>query len=100
MQSVLQKNLHEKRSVRQTGICRTLDVGRIPENQRLKERGSMLNGLLHGVGEQERIVAMLDLTDADDLDLLFITRKGQLKRTPAEEYRTHARAVSKSSPRA
>ena len=73
--------------VMNTGICRTLDVGRIPENQRLKERGSMLNGLLHGVGEQERIVAMLDLTDADDLDLLFITRKGQLKRTPAEEYR-------------
>ena len=69
------------------GFCRVVECGKIPESQRLKDRGALLSGLVHGVGEAERITAVLNLADAEDTDLLFVTRKGQLKRTDAAEYR-------------
>ena len=68
------------------GFCRVLDAQKIPESQKAKDRGSLLSGLVHGIGERERIVAMLDLSDAENTDLLFITRAGQLKRTAVSEY--------------
>lgn len=71
------------------GSCFMLDVAKIPETMRLKERGSLLTGLIAGLADSEHAVAMICVkTDemAKKGDFLFITKNGQVKRTPAAEY--------------
>lgn len=71
------------------GGCFMLDVAKIPETMRLKERGSLLTGLIAGLADGEHAVAMICIkTDemAKKGDFLFITKNGQVKRTPAAEY--------------
>lgn len=71
------------------GNCFMLDVGRVPESMRLKERGSLLTGLLAGLEDGEQAVAMICVKTEEmgkKGDLLFITKKGQVKRTAAGEY--------------
>ena len=71
------------------GNCFMLDVGKIPETMRLKERGSLLTGLVAGLADGEHAVHMF-CAKFDEMgkfgDLLFITRDGQAKRTAAGEY--------------
>lgn len=71
------------------GNCFMLDVAKIPETFRLKERGSLLTGLIAGLSDGERAVAMI-CAKSEEMDkkgeLLFITRNGQVKRTAAAEY--------------
>ena len=71
------------------GNCFMLDVGKIPETMRLKERGSLLTGLVAGLADGEHAVHMF-CAKSDEMgkfgDLLFITRDGQAKRTAAGEY--------------
>ena len=71
------------------GNCFMLDIARIPETMRLKERGMLLTGLVAGLADGERAVAML-CARADEMqkygDLLFITKNGQVKRSAAGEY--------------
>ena len=66
-----------------------LDVSKIPETMRLKERGSLLTGLLAGLADGETAVAMICVKTEEmekKGDLLFITKNGQVKRTAAGEY--------------
>lgn len=71
------------------GNCFMLDVARIPETMRLKERGSLLTGLLAGLADGEEAVQML-CARSDEMskfgELLFVTKNGQVKRTAASEY--------------
>jgi len=71
------------------GNCFMLDVSKIPETMRLKERGSLLTGLIAGLADGEHAVSVL-CSRSDEMqqfgDLLFITRNGQVKRTAASEY--------------
>jgi len=71
------------------GNCFMLDVAKIPETMRLKERGTLLTGLIAGLSDGEEAVAML-CAKADEMqkfgDLLFVTKSGQVKRTAASEY--------------
>ena len=71
------------------GGCFMLDVAKIPETMRLKERGSLLTGLIAGLADGEHAVAMI-CVKTDEMtkkgDFLFITKNGQVKRTPAAEY--------------
>ena len=82
------------------GNCFMLDVGKIPETMRLKERGSMLTGLVAGLADGEHGVAMI-CSRSEEMekkgDLLFITRNGMVKRTAAAEYgirRAHFTAIN------
>ena len=71
------------------GNCFMLDVAKIPETMRLKERGSLLTGLIAGLADGEHAVAMV-CAKTEEMgkkgDLLFITKNGQVKRTAAGEY--------------
>ena len=71
------------------GNCFMLDVGKIPETMRLKERGSLITGLVAGLADGEQAVNML-CAKSEEMgkfgDLLFMTKNGQLKRTDAGEY--------------
>ena len=71
------------------GNCFMLDIGKIPETMRLKERGSLLTGLVAGLSDGEHAVNML-CAKSDEMgkfgDLLFVTKNGQVKRTSAGEY--------------
>lgn len=71
------------------GNCFMLDIARIPETMRLKERGSLLTGLVAGLADGEHAIAMI-CTRADEMEkqgeLLFITKNGQVKRSAAAEY--------------
>lgn len=71
------------------GSCFMLDVGKIPETMRLKERGSLLTGLIAGLADGEHAVAMI-CTRTEEMskkgDLLFMTKHGLVKRTAASEY--------------
>ena len=71
------------------GNCFMLDVGKIPETMRLKERGSLITGLVAGLADGETAVNML-CAKSEEMgkfgDLLFMTKNGQLKRTDAGEY--------------
>ncbi|MDD3214376.1 MAG: DNA topoisomerase 4 subunit A [Eubacteriales bacterium] len=71
------------------GNCYQLDVGALPEANKPTQRGSLLSGVILGIEPNEAPVAMLcNLPDEMKAlpDQLFITRKGQLKRTTASEY--------------
>ena len=71
------------------GNCFMLDISKIPETMRLKERGSLITGLVAGLSDGERCVAMI-CTRADEMEkqgeLLFVTKNGQIKRSSAAEY--------------
>ena len=71
------------------GNCFMLDVGKIPETMRLKERGSLLTGLVAGLADGETAVQLL-CAKSDEMgkfgELLFVTKNGQVKRTAAGEY--------------
>ena len=71
------------------GNCFMLDIAKIPETMRIKERGSLLTGLVAGLADGETAVNML-CAKSDEMgkfgDLLFITKNGQVKRTSASEY--------------
>ncbi len=71
------------------GNCFMLDIAKIPETMRLKERGSLLTGLIAGLADGETAVRML-CAKSEEMgkfgDLLFATRHGQIKRTSAGEY--------------
>ncbi len=71
------------------GNCFMLDVAKIPETMRLKERGSLLTGLIAGLADGENAVGML-CARSDEMakfgDVLLATKRGQIKRTSAGEY--------------
>ena len=71
------------------GNCFMLDIAKIPETMRLKERGSLLTGLVAGLADGEQAVSML-CAKSDEMgkfgELLFITKGGMVKRTAASEY--------------
>ena len=71
------------------GNCYQLNVGALPEMNKPKERGSLLSGVLAGLETDEKPVYLMCAT-AEELnslpDLLFVTSRGQLKRSAASEY--------------
>ena len=71
------------------GNCFMLDVAKLPETMRLKERGSLLTGLIAGLEDNENAVAMI-CTKTEDMEkkgeFLFVTQNGQVKRSAAEDY--------------
>lgn len=71
------------------GNCYTLSVSALPEMNKPKDRGALLNSVLAGLEENEVPVRILCHKPADmatQPDLLFITKNGQVKRTAAAEY--------------
>lgn len=82
------------------GGCFMLDVNKIPETMRLKERGSLLTGLVAGLADGETAVAMV-CAKSEEMEkkgeFLFITRNGMVKRSPAGDYgirRAHFVAIN------
>ena len=71
------------------GNCYQLNVGALPEMNKPKDRGSLLSGVLAGLENGEEPVYLMCAT-AEELnslpDLLFVTSRGQLKRSAASEY--------------
>ena len=71
------------------GNCYQLNVGALPEMNKPKDRGSLLSGVLAGLENGEEPVYLMCAT-AEELntlpDLLFVTARGQLKRSAASEY--------------
>ena len=71
------------------GNCYQLNVGALPEMNKPKDRGSLLSGVLAGLETDEKPVYLMCAT-AEELntlpDLLFVTARGQLKRSAAGEY--------------
>ena len=71
------------------GNCFMLDIAKIPETMRFKERGSLLTGLVAGLADGETAVQLL-CARSEEMgkygDLLFVTKNGQVKRTAAGEY--------------
>ena len=71
------------------GNCYQLNVGALPEMNKSKDRGSLLSGVLAGLENGEEPVYLMCAT-AEELnslpDLLFVTSRGQLKRSAASEY--------------
>ena len=61
----------------------------LPEMNKPKDRGSLLSGVLAGLENGEEPVYLMCAT-AEELnslpDLLFVTSRGQLKRSAASEY--------------
>ncbi|MDO4349684.1 MAG: DNA topoisomerase (ATP-hydrolyzing) [Eubacteriales bacterium] len=71
------------------GNCYPLSISALPEMNRPKERGALLSGVLAGLEENEVPVNILCVKPSDlaaHPDLLFVTRRGQVKRTAAAEY--------------
>ena len=71
------------------GNCFMLDIAKIPETMRLKERGTLLTGLVAGLEDGETAVHAV-CAKSEEMgkygDFLFVTANGQVKRTKAEEY--------------
>ena len=71
------------------GNCYQLNVGALPEMNKPKDRGSLLSGVLAGLETDEKTVYLMCAT-TEKLntlpDLLFVTARGQLKRSAASEY--------------
>ena len=70
------------------GNCYPLSVSALPE-MKPKDRGALLSGVLAGLEENEAPVNILCLKPSGldkQPDLLFVTRRGQIKRTAAAEY--------------
>ena len=71
------------------GNCYQLNVGALPEMNKPRDRGSLLSGVLAGLENGEEPVYLM-CAAAEELnslpDLLFVTSRGQLKRSAASEY--------------
>jgi len=67
------------------GYCYLINVTQIPDTTRPKDRGLPLGGVLAGLENDERLVALIEPGDFKG-ELMFVTRKGLIKRTPLEEY--------------
>ena len=71
------------------GNCYQIGVGTLPEMNKPKDRGSLLSGVLAGLESGEEPVYMMCFSHEElssQPDLLFITARGQLKRSTASEY--------------
>ncbi|MBP3645275.1 MAG: DNA topoisomerase 4 subunit A [Clostridia bacterium] len=71
------------------GNCYSLSVSALPEMNKPKDRGSLLSSVLAGLEDNEVPVNILCLKPSDlaqQPDLLFVTKQGQIKRTTAAEY--------------
>ena len=71
------------------GNCYPLSVGALTENNRPKDRGVTLSGVLAGLETGEKCVSLLLITPGSLNamgDLIFFTKQGQVKRTSAAEY--------------
>ncbi len=71
------------------GNCYSLDVAKLPESIRVKDRGNQLTSLFNALEEGEHSVFFLSARSdpAQQLgDLIFVTARGQVKRTPLSEY--------------
>lgn len=67
------------------GACYQVNVGQIPDTTRPKERGLPLGGILAGLEKDEKLVNIIHPGQWKG-ELLFVTAKGMVKRTPLEEY--------------
>ena len=67
------------------GNCYLLPASQITETSKPKDRGLPLGGVLAGLENDERLVAMLDSGDWQG-ELLFVTEKGLAKRTSLADY--------------
>ena len=67
------------------GNCYSLLAEKITDTNRAKERGLPLGGVLAGLENDESLVALIDSGDWSG-ELMFVTRKGLIKRTALEEY--------------
>ena len=69
------------------GHCHFLPVLDVPESARAS-RGQSVYALLDGADRKDRIVSMIAVEDlvAEDRYLVFLSRKGVLKRTPLAEF--------------
>ncbi len=71
------------------GNCYPLSVGALQEQNKPKDRGVSLNGVLAGLEKDEKPVELMLITPGSLNamgDLIFFTRLGQVKRTEAAEY--------------
>ena len=71
----------------ENGHCHFLPVLDVPESAR-SSRGQSVYALLEGADRKDRIVSMLavDALDAEERFLVFLSRKGIMKRTPLSEF--------------
>ena len=68
------------------GHCHFLPVRDLPESGRAS-RGQSVYSLLSGADRADRVVAMLPVDDLEsDRVLIFLSRNGQVKRTPLAEF--------------
>jgi len=69
------------------GQCHFLPVFDVPESAR-SSRGQSVYALLGGLDRSDRIVAMIPVDDLEAADryLVFLSRKGSMKRTPLAEF--------------
>lgn len=70
------------------GNCYSLSVGKLQESKP-KDRGQLLSGVLAGLEEKEEALHMLCVPAgelAKQPDMLFVTRRGMIKRTAAAEF--------------
>ncbi len=71
------------------GNCYPLPISSLPELNKPKDKGTLLNGVLAGLEDGELPVSIQCIKPADLAsapDFLFVTRLGQIKRTLASEY--------------
>ena len=67
------------------GNCYLLNVGQVAESAKPKDRGLALGGLLAGLENDEKLVALLDAGDWSG-ELLLATEKGLIKRSTLADY--------------
>lgn len=71
------------------GNCYPLSVSALPEMNKPKERGMLLSSVLAGLEENEMPIQILCVKPSDlktHPELLFVTKRGQIKRSAAAEY--------------
>ena len=74
-------------------VCYSLPVSKLAESKP-RDRGQLLTGVLPGFSDGERALLLLTAPPgglASRPDLLFFTRRGLVKRTPAAEYDVRSR---------
>ncbi|MGD8600604.1 MAG: DNA gyrase subunit A, partial [Gemmatimonadota bacterium] len=71
----------------ESGHCHFLPVADVPESAR-SSRGQSVYALLEGADRSDRIVSMIPVEDLeeDDRFLVFLSRKGVVKRTPLSDF--------------
>lgn len=71
------------------GNCYPLSVGSLPELNKPKDRGQLLTGVLQGLESDETLCTLMCVMHSELRklpDLIFVTQKGMIKRTEAEQY--------------